>query len=62
MNIKKKSRKLRAAKILDTSNDDSEQSDNSLILKLPKVPEKHNYAKTNIKNAIISQTGKSIIK
>lgn len=60
----KKSRKIRAAETLndDTSND-SEQSDNSLISTLPKVPEKHNYVKTKTtKNATVSQTGKSIIK
>ncbi|XP_067208564.1 uncharacterized protein [Linepithema humile] len=52
----KKSRKIRAAKSVDednTSND--EQSDTSLILDLPKVPEKHAIMKT--KNGKVSQTG-----
>ncbi|XP_067206835.1 uncharacterized protein [Linepithema humile] len=55
----KKSRKIRAAKSVDednTSND--EQSDTSLILDLPKVPEKHAIMKT--KNGKVSQTDRNL--
>lgn len=58
----KKSRKIRAAKMFDEDTSNDEQSDDtSLILELPKVPEKRAITKTT-RGAKVSQTGKSIIK